>query len=150
MAHLVDFGVWMLAAKVRRIHGFMPPVDPATGIPMDAWLALETDEDQSLVCAGSYYGRERIFEVLVVTDRDSYRLDVVGRRLTTGSGSATVASEEETCALVAADFLSAVAEGHEPCVPGADALRTMAVLQEVQDAWDRRHGRTALPGRPVR
>lgn len=149
MAHLVDCGMWILGEDVRAVHGFMPSVDAQTRIPMDAYVALETAKEQSLVCAGSYYGRERIFEVFVVTDRDSYRLDIFGSTLTTGAGVASVSSEEETCALVTADFLAAVTERREPLVSASGVLPAMSVLQEVQDAWDRRYGRRPLPGRQV-
>src|SRR6185436_19310841 len=52
-SHLIDFGLWMLDAPVRKVSSFMPSLDPQTGIPMDLFLGVETAQDQSLVCAGS-------------------------------------------------------------------------------------------------
>jgi 2-hydroxy-4-carboxymuconate semialdehyde hemiacetal dehydrogenase len=148
--HLLDVGLWLLGEPVRKVHSFMPPLDPKTGIPMEIFLGLETEKDQSLICTGSYYGRERMFEVLVVTDRDSYRLDGFRYTLTTGDGIQNVATEAETCGLVSRDFIDAVREGREPAVPGYSVLPTMRVLQAAQDEWDRRHGTQSIPGRPLR
>jgi 2-hydroxy-4-carboxymuconate semialdehyde hemiacetal dehydrogenase len=147
MAHLVDAGMWLLGAPQRRIDGFMPSPDVATGIPMDVALSVETTAEQSLVCTGSYYGQERIFDLLVITDRDSYRLDVFGRTLTTRAGTVPVASEEATCARLTAHFANAVRTGGEVETSGLAVLPAMLVLQRVQDMWDKAHGVRSLPGR---
>ena len=52
-----------------------PPIEPRTGIPMELVLVVETHDDQTIVCTGSYYSGEYIYDTLVVTDRDSYRTD---------------------------------------------------------------------------
>jgi 2-hydroxy-4-carboxymuconate semialdehyde hemiacetal dehydrogenase len=148
--HLLDVGLWLLGEPVRRVHSFMPPLDPKTGVPMEIFLGLETEKDQSLVSTGSYYGRERMFEVMVVTDRDSYRLDGFRNTLATGDGVQDVTPEAEICGLVSRDFIEAIQEGREPAVPGYSVLPTMRVLQEAQDQWDRRHGVHSIPGRPLK
>ena len=74
--HLLDLGLWMLAVEgspVRSVSSFMPAPDPRTGIPMEVVLLVETEADQSLLCSGSYYSRERMYDTMIVTDRDSYR-----------------------------------------------------------------------------
>lgn len=147
--HLLDFGLWMLNAVARDVHSFVPPVDPKTGIPMEVFLGIETEKEQSLVCSGSYYGRERIFDVLVVTDRDSYRLDSFGGTLTIGSGAQLEAPWAENCARVTRDFVKAVRQGRSPAITGESVLPAMRVLQTAQDRWDQRHGIRSLPGRPV-
>jgi 2-hydroxy-4-carboxymuconate semialdehyde hemiacetal dehydrogenase len=149
ITHLLDFGLWMLSEPVRHVHSFMPPVDPRTGTPMEAFVGVETARDQMLVCTGSYYGRERIFDTLAVTDRDSYRLDVLGSVLTTGQATNVIEAEARNCGRVALDFVSAVREGRKPAVSGEDVLPAMAVLQTVQEKWDRQHGARAIPGRPA-
>lgn len=148
MAHLVDVGVWVLGSSVTRVDGFMPSADPLTGTPMEVCILVETDLGQSLVCTGSYYGRERIFDLLVITDRDSYRLDVFQSELTTGARRIPIASEEENCALVTRDFVEAVLEAREPRIPGTSVLPAMRILESVQRESDRLHGEQALPGRP--
>jgi 2-hydroxy-4-carboxymuconate semialdehyde hemiacetal dehydrogenase len=149
MAHLVDVGLWLTGAPVRRVHGFMPPIHPQTGIPMEAFIGVETLADQSVICTGSYFGRERMFEVLVVTDHDSYRIDGIRNTLTTGGGVQSTATEAETCGEVSRDFIRAVREGREPFINGRSLLRTMQMLQAVQDGWDVVHGAQAIPGRPL-
>jgi 2-hydroxy-4-carboxymuconate semialdehyde hemiacetal dehydrogenase len=148
--HLLDLGLWLLNDTVRQVHSFMPPPDPRTGIPMEVFVGAETDKDQSLVCTGSYYGRERIFEALLVTDRESYRLDVVRGNLTTGKGTQSIAAEAANCALVTQDFVQAVREGRQPAIPGESVLPAMRVLQAVQDQWDQKHGPRPIPGRQCR
>jgi 2-hydroxy-4-carboxymuconate semialdehyde hemiacetal dehydrogenase len=148
ITHLLDFGLWLLDEPVRQVHSFLPPLDPATGTPMEVFLGVETEGDRSLVCTGSYYGRERIFETLVITDRDSYRLDIFNSTLTTGQGAQPAAREADNCALLTQDFVNAVRDGRAPAVTGESVLPAMAVLQTAQDRWDRRHGAQAIPGRP--
>jgi 2-hydroxy-4-carboxymuconate semialdehyde hemiacetal dehydrogenase len=149
MAHLVDASLWVCSAPIVRVEGVMSAIDPATGIPMDVAMLIETELVQSLVCTGSYYGRERIFDLLVITDVDSYRLDVFAGTMTTRAGARTIDSEERNCWRVTLDFVEAVAEGREPLVPGASVLPAMRALEAVQLGWDRTHGRQALPGRPI-
>lgn len=150
MAHLVDAGVWLFPDPVQRVEGVLPPPDPTTGTPMETAIVVESTSERSLVCTGSYYGRERIFEVLVITDRDSYRLDVFRDTLVSSAGSCRIAAEEETCGVVALDFVEAVREGRESLIPGRAVLPALHVLQGIQDAWDKRHGARAIPGRPLR
>ncbi len=147
--HLLDFGLWMLDAPVRDLYSFMPPTDPKTGIPMEVVLAVETDHEQSLVCTGSYYSRERMFEALVVTDRDSYRLDSFGDTLTLGSGRQTAAPWQENCARVTREFIQAVQDGRPPAITGESVLPAMRILQTAQDRWDERYSAQAIPGRPL-
>jgi 2-hydroxy-4-carboxymuconate semialdehyde hemiacetal dehydrogenase len=150
--HLLDLGLWMLepqGAPVRRVQSFMPDCDPRTGIPMELVIVVETEADQSLVCTGSYYGRERLYDSLLVTDRDSYRLDILARTLTTADGTRQIDIEQANCAYATRDFVEALAAGREPKVPGRAVLPTMRILQRVQDEWDARHGARALPGRPL-
>ena len=136
--HLLDLSLWLLNEPVRRVHSFMPPPDPKTGIPMELFPAIETDKNQSLVCTGSYYSREFIFEEFVVTDRETYRMNVTESTLTTGEGTRSTAEQAANCGLVTQDFVEAVKEGRQPA---------MRVLQAVQDQWDQRHGARSIPGR---
>ncbi|MDE0022874.1 MAG: Gfo/Idh/MocA family oxidoreductase [Spirochaetaceae bacterium] len=150
--HLLDLGLWMLAvegAPIRSVSHFMPAPDPHTGIPMEVVLLVETGADQSLLCSGSYYSRERIYDTMIVTDRDSYRLNILEGTLTTGAGTAGIDSEQDNCALCTRDFVAALEQGREPAVPGRAVLPTMRLLQDVQDRWDAVHGRRSLPGRPL-
>jgi 2-hydroxy-4-carboxymuconate semialdehyde hemiacetal dehydrogenase len=155
--HLIDFGLWMVSGgdmatvddRIRRIYGAYPPIEPRTGIPMELVLVVETHDDQTIVCTGSYYSREYIYDTLAVTDRDSYRVDERRSTMTTGEGEHAIPSEQENAELIAPDFVEAVREGREPAVPGWSVLPAMRVLHRVQEDWDARHGAQTLPGRTV-
>jgi 2-hydroxy-4-carboxymuconate semialdehyde hemiacetal dehydrogenase len=155
--HLIDFGLWVVGGgdptvaegRIRNIHSVYPPIEPRTGIPMELVLVVETHDDQTIVCTGSYYSGEFIYDTLVVTDRDSYRTDERTATITTGEGPRKVASEQQNAELIAPDFVNAVREGREPAVPGWSVLPAMRVLHRVQSDWDAKHGAQVLPGRPV-
>jgi len=147
--HLLDFGLWLLNAPVRQIYSFVPPADPKTGIPMETVLGIETEAGQSLVFTGSYYSREQIFEALVISDHDSYRLDSFGNTFTLGSSGTTSAPWVENCARVTRDFIQAVKDGRPPAITGESVLPAIRVLQTAQDRWDQQHGPQAIPGRPL-
>lgn len=155
--HLIDLGLWMVCGgdmrnadeRIRKVSCAMPGPDPRTGIPMEIALTVETRQDQIILATGSYYGRERIYDTHVVTDHDSYRLDENRNTLTTGSGTAQIATERENAWLCARDFIAAVREGREPFVPGWSVLPTMRILHQAQEQWDAVHGKQLLPGRPV-
>ena len=155
--HLLDLGLWAVAGgemgqvdgQIRDVYGTMPAPDPDTGIPMENVLVVETQADQTVVATGSYYARERIYDTLIVTDRDSYRLDELTATLTTGDGVQQLASEQENAWLTAQDFIVAVRDGREPLVPGWSVLPTMRVLERAQALWDAKHSRQSLPGRPL-
>lgn len=148
--HLLDFGLWMLNEPVRHVQSFMPLPDAKTGIPMEVFLGIETGNDHSLVCTGSYYGHERIFETFVITERDSYRLEIFSNTLTTGSGTQAVIPEKENCMRLTRDFVSAVQERRQPAVTGESVLPAMRVLQQAQNDWDSIHGAQAIPGRGLK
>jgi 2-hydroxy-4-carboxymuconate semialdehyde hemiacetal dehydrogenase len=149
LAHLCDFGLWMLGGSVRCSYSRLSSADDNTGIPMDACVIVETDADQTLVCTGSYYGREPLNEVLVVTDDDSYRWDIQASTLTTGDSMHSVAHEMVDNAQIARDFIESVNMGREPAVSGESVLPVMRLLQHVQDQWDAQHGRHSIPGRTL-
>lgn len=155
--HLIDFGLWVVCGgdlatvddRIRRVHSVYPPIEPRTGIPMELVLVVETHDDQTIVCTGSYYSGEYLYDTLVVTDRDSYRTDERRSTLTTRGGDHPISSEQQNAQLIAPDFVNAVRKGQEPAVPGWSVLPATRVLHRVQSDWDSRHGAQVLPGRPV-
>jgi 2-hydroxy-4-carboxymuconate semialdehyde hemiacetal dehydrogenase len=155
--HLVDIGLWMVSGgdlatadeRIRDVYSFYPAVEPRTGIPMEIALVVETHDDQTVMCTGSYYSTQRIYDVLAVTDRDSYLVDELRSTLTTGDGERPIPTEQENAELIAPDFVAAVKEKRDPLVPGWSVLPAMRVLHRVQEKWDSKHGRRLLPGRPV-
>jgi 2-hydroxy-4-carboxymuconate semialdehyde hemiacetal dehydrogenase len=149
MAHLVDAALWISGESDVTVASAMSPVHGLTGIPMDVAILMQTRLGQPLLCSGSYHSRERIFDLLVVTDRDSYRLDVFADAVTTADGARPVLSEEENCWRVTRDFLAAVDEKRTPLVTGESVLPAMRAIAGVQDQWDRKYGEGPLPGRPV-
>jgi 2-hydroxy-4-carboxymuconate semialdehyde hemiacetal dehydrogenase len=155
--HLVDIGLWIVTGgdmstaeeRIKDVYGFYPRIEPATGIPMEVVIHIETHDNQSVIVTGSYYASWRIYDVLVTTDQDLYHVDELTSTLTVRDGPRPISSEEQNAHLIAPDFVRAVAEDREPLVPGWSVLPTMRVLHRVQEKWDARHGRQVLPGRPV-
>ncbi len=155
--HLIDFGLWAVSGgdmtttddRIRNIYSFMPAVDERTGIPMELVLVVETRDDQAIVCTGSYYAHNRIYDVLVVSDRDDYYVDELRYTLTTKDGERRIPTEQENAEQIAPEFVEAVKEGREPAVPGWSVLPAMRVLHRAQEIWDAKYGKRLLPGRPV-
>ncbi len=155
--HLVDFGLFLAGGgdpyaaeqRIRRLEGFMPDLDPGTGIPMEITVVIETDDDCSIVATGSYHARERIYEMMSVTDRDSCRVDEIAAMMTTGGGSEAIETEQQNAWRVARDFVDALRENRPPFVTGRSVLPAMRVLDRVQQDWDTRYGARSLPGRPL-
>jgi 2-hydroxy-4-carboxymuconate semialdehyde hemiacetal dehydrogenase len=157
LAHLVDFGLWILSGgdllevdrRIACFSSFMGPAESMTGIPMEAALIAETTGHQALVCSGSYYSRAWLYDLLVVTDKETYRFDELKGTVTTHDGESPVEPQQRECQLAAFDFLEAIRRGREPTVPGWSVLPAMRLLERAQRKWDERYGATTLPGRPL-
>ncbi|MCZ7911507.1 Gfo/Idh/MocA family oxidoreductase [Agrobacterium leguminum] len=140
-AHLVDVGLWLCGAgdpetaarRISRSFSIMPPPLPQTGIPMELAAIVETDVHQSIVCTGSYHSQERIFDVFAVTDKNSYRLDILQGSMSVGGKDHSVLSEQDNNAQVSRDFINAVREGRVPLVTGRSVLPAMRLLQDIED-----------------
>ena len=146
--HLLDLGLWIMDDPVKDVSSWMPTPDSKTGIPMDLYLGVETTGDRSLVCTGSYYSHENIFDIFIISDRNSYRLDVFNNTINIGSDMTAIAPEPENCALITRDFVESVREGRDSVVTGDSVLPAMTVLQQIQEQWDKIHGVRGIPGRP--
>ncbi|HEU5389320.1 MAG TPA: hypothetical protein VFV73_25815 [Streptosporangiaceae bacterium] len=141
--HLVDVGLWTVSGgdmstadeRIRNVYSFMPAVDDRTGILMELALAIETRDDQAVVCTGSYCAHHRIYDVLTVSDRDDYYVDELRSTLTTGQGERPIPTEQENAQQIAPEFVDAVKDGREPAVPSWSVLPTMRVLHRAQDRW---------------
>ena len=155
--HLVDVGLWAVSgadlrtaeSRIRNVYAAYPAAEPRTGIPMELVLVVETHDDQTILCNGSYYAHHRIYDVLMVTDRDDYQVDELSSTLTTGEGTRPIPTEQDNAELIAPEFVEAVRDGREPFVPGWSVLPAMRVLHRVQEQWDATHGAQLIPGRPV-
>jgi 2-hydroxy-4-carboxymuconate semialdehyde hemiacetal dehydrogenase len=155
--HLIDVGLWTVSGgdmstadqRVRNVYSFMPAVDERTGIPMELTLVVETWDDQAIISTGSYYAHNRIYDVLIVSDRDDYYVDELRSTLTTRQGVRPIPTEQENAHQIAPEFVEAVRDGREPAVPGWSVLPTMRVLHRAQEIWDAKYGKQLLPGRPV-
>ena len=157
--HLIDFGLWMVSRRrpghraeerIRNVHSVYPPIEPRTGIPMELVLVVETHDDQTIVCTGSYYSGEYIYDTLVVTDRDSYRTDErratlhhrrrrAGRRLRAAERRADRAGLRERRPRGPRSARSPAGRCCRPCGCCTGCSRD----------WDAKHGAQVLPGRPV-
>ena len=148
--HFVDLGMFLWGdAPVRATHGTMAPCHAVTGIPMQCVVVAEGEAGQSLMVHGSYEATHRFYDNLVVTDRETYFLDVLSGTLRTEAHTIPIESEQANCARVTQDFIDAAREGRPPLASGPAVLPAMQVLQNVQDAWDARYGAQDLPGRPL-
>lgn len=148
--HFVDLGMQLFeGSPVRRVQGHLGPLHPATGVPMECVVLVETESCQTLVVHGSYHAAYRLYDTLVVTDRDSYAEDILAATLRTKDETAAIEGEQANAARIVTDFLAAVREGRPPLASGPSSLPAMRVLQAVQDDWDARHGARSIPGRPL-
>ncbi len=146
--HFVDLGMYLLdGAKVRRVQSHLGALHEVTGTPMECSVLVETEADQTLLVHGSYCAGFRLYDDLIVTDRDSYLTDTLANTLRTTAGTAPLEAEQANCARVLHDFLDAVRAGRPPLASGPSVLPAMAVLQAVQDDWDARYGARGIAGR---
>ncbi len=76
--HFVDLGMYLLdGAPIRRVQSHYGPCHELTGIPMECVVLVETEADQTLLVHGSYHAAFRVYDHLIVTDRDSYATDIL-------------------------------------------------------------------------
>lgn len=148
--HFIDLGTQLLGdAPPRSVQSSMSEPHPLTGIPMEAVVTVETQKSQSLLVHGSYHSAYRLYDKIIVTDKDTYLYDILAGTLRTRDGTTPIEPEPINCARVTADFVAAMRDGRAPRAPVASALPAMRILQAVQDQWDAIHGQRALPGRPA-
>ena len=148
--HFVDLGAFLFGdTPIRRVQGYMGQPHATTGIPMECVVLAETAKDQSLMVHGTYHAAYRVYDELIVTDRDTYLFDILAGTLKTSAGTVAIEPEQENCARVITDFLAAVREDRPPLAAGKDVLPATRILQRVQDDWDATYGARALPGRPL-
>jgi 2-hydroxy-4-carboxymuconate semialdehyde hemiacetal dehydrogenase len=148
--HFVDLGLYMFDfAPITKVQSHLGPLHPTTGIPMECVVLAETADARTLLVHGSYHATWRLYDKLIVTDRDTYCFDILGGTLRTESGTVAIESEQDNAAHIIGDFLDAVRHGRPPVASGPSVLPAMRVLQAVQDAWDTQHGARSIPGRPL-
>ena len=148
--HFVDLGLFLLDfPPIRRVQSHMGPLHETTGIPMECVVLVETEDDRTLLVHGSYHASWRVYDKLIVTDRDTYSYDILAATVRTREGTAPMESEQENAARIIHDFVAAVREGRPPLASGPSVLPAMRVLQTVQDEWDARFGARSIPGRPL-
>jgi len=148
--HFVDLGMFLFDyAPIRRVQGHLAPLHPKTGAPMEAVVLVETEDDRTLLVHGSYHAEYRLYDKLIVTDRDTYFFDSVNSTMRTAAGVQPMEPEQANCVRVITDLLGAIREGRQPLAAGRTVLPAMRVLQSVQDDWDARWGARSIPGRPL-
>jgi 2-hydroxy-4-carboxymuconate semialdehyde hemiacetal dehydrogenase len=148
--HFVDLGMFLFDyAPIRRVQSHLGPLHPTTGVPMEAVVLVETEDDRTSLVHGSYHSPVRFLDNLIVTDRDTYFFDVRAGTLLTSAGLLETEDEPTNCARVIADLLAAIREGRQPLAAGPTVLPAMRVLQQVQDDWDARWGARSIPGRTL-
>jgi 2-hydroxy-4-carboxymuconate semialdehyde hemiacetal dehydrogenase len=148
--HFVDLGQFMLdPGPTPSVQSYLGQLHPKTGIPMECIVMLETGADQTLLVHGSYHATYRFYDKLIVTDRETYFFDILAGTMRTSAGVTQIESEQDNAARIITDFIDAVRTNRAPLADGPSVLKTMRVLQTVQDTWDAKHGARSIPGRPV-
>lgn len=148
--HFVDLGLFLFdGAPIRRVESSLGPLHPLTGIPMECTVLVETEAEQTLLVHGSYQATWRLYDKLIVTDRETYLYDTLAGTLRTAEGTVAIEAEQDNARRIVHDFMDAVRAGRPPLASGPSVLPAMRVLQSVQDAWDARHGARSIPGRPL-
>ncbi|MDA8052491.1 MAG: Gfo/Idh/MocA family oxidoreductase [Rhodospirillales bacterium] len=148
--HFVDLGLFLFdGTPIRRVQSHLGACHEKTGIPMECAVLVETEGGATLLVHGSYHAAFRLYDKLIVTDRDTYFFDTLAATLRASSGTVAMESEQENAARIIFDFLEAVRTHRLPRASGPSVLPAMRVLQSVQDAWDARYGLRAIPGRPI-
>src|SRR3954454_10653326 len=105
----VDLGLYLFhGTPIRRIQSHLGALHPATGTPMECSVLVETEADQTLLVHGSYHASFRLYDKLIVTDRETYAFDILGGTLRTSEGTAQIEDEQTNAARIIADFLDAV------------------------------------------
>ena len=93
--HFVDLSLFLLDDEpVRRVQSVMPDVHALTGIPMECVVLIETEQGQSALVHGSYHAAYRLYDTLIVTDRDTYFFDFLSGSLTTRAGAVPIDDEQ--------------------------------------------------------
>lgn len=148
--HFIDLGLFLSdGSPVRRVQSHLGPLHSTTGIPMECTVLVETESDQSILVHGSYHAAYRLYDQLIVTERDTYLCDILANTVRTVAGTISMPSEQANAAQIPLDFIAAVRDKREPLVPGRDVLPAMRVLQAVQNDWDQRWGGQSIKGRPL-
>ncbi len=148
--HFIDLGLFLYDfPQVRRVQSFLAPVHVQTGIPMESVVLIETEAGQTLLVHGSYLASWRLYDKVIVTDRETYNFDILSASLRTSEGIRPIESEQDNAARIIDDFLEAVRTGRAPLASGPSVLPAMRILQSVQDDWDRRYGAHSIPGREL-
>ncbi|MGH7121259.1 MAG: Gfo/Idh/MocA family protein [Acetobacteraceae bacterium] len=148
--HFVDLGLYLFdGTPIRRIQSELGPCHEKTGIPMECVVLVENENAATLLVHGSYHASFRLYDKLIVTDRDTYLFDTLANTLRTASGTVAMETEQANATRIIFDFLDAVRAGRPPRASGPSVLPAMRVLQSVQDGWDARNGARSIPGRPI-
>jgi 2-hydroxy-4-carboxymuconate semialdehyde hemiacetal dehydrogenase len=92
-----------------RCKAILGQLHPKTGIPMECVVIVETEADQTLLVHGSYHAAYRLYDKLIVTDRDTYIFDILAGTLRTADGTVSIESEQDNAARVIYEFFEAVA-----------------------------------------
>ena len=97
--------------RIRHIHSVYPPLDPRTGIPMELVLVVETHDDQTIVCTGSYYSGEYLYDTLSSPTATATAPTSAAPRSPPATASTPVSSEQQNAELIAPGLRQRRAQG---------------------------------------
>jgi hypothetical protein len=87
---------------------------------MECVVIVETEADQTLLVHGSYHAAYRLYDKLIVTDRDTYIFDILAGTLRTADGTVSIESEQDNAARVIYEFFERNADIPRSSGPGKD------------------------------
>jgi 2-hydroxy-4-carboxymuconate semialdehyde hemiacetal dehydrogenase len=137
--HLVDCALWMLGTEQVSIQGNLAPADPRTKTPLDVDVLLRSQTGQlaNISLSFLFRGGTPDLECAFICEEEAFQYGKGVLRNSTGvvMEEAPAGGDYLLPSWEAQDreFLAALEAGRAPKMSGADALMTLAVLQEVQD-----------------
>ena len=131
--HLVDFSIWAISARVRRVRGELTPLHPETGTSMDVSLLLRYANEAIATITLSYNARESARGNLFVCEKGT--LNHTGKRVTFNGETVFETDMEAEGGVLGQDreFFDAIRENRQPSCSAEDGLYALGVLQQAYD-----------------
>jgi 2-hydroxy-4-carboxymuconate semialdehyde hemiacetal dehydrogenase len=140
-SHAVDTALWLLNDQVEFVRTATARPDPADGRPLDLSIQLETISGRMATLVLSYSLRRPASELVVVGERETYRVsegvlrEPLAGESEFGSGAGCEDPDRATSAAIRAQdglFLAAIAGASTPAPVPADLVPVFEILNEVE------------------
>lgn len=136
--HVVDAVTWMLDCdRVRGLQAQVAPPHPELGIPLDHSILFRSGRNQLVTIAMSYNSPVPLHDYAFIAEQDTLTLDLAEGTIRGKEGVVFAQPRDTAIPDQDREFLSAIREGRAAAVSGTEVLPTMAMLQRVQEIFDR-------------